>query len=247
MGQVRPKPRLEPAPLQSAAQAARSLSTVRDLLRYGVSRMNQSGVFFGHGMSDAFQETSYLIQWALHLPMESLDRYLDARLVLAERSRICELIDRRCVERQPAAYLTGEAWLCGVCFNADERALVPRSLIAEAMQNGLDDWLARDPGSILDMCTGGGSLAILAALRWPSANVLASDISTDALALAAENIELHGLGSRIQTIQSDLFRALPSRKFDLILCNPPYVNAQSMQSLPPEYRAEPQAALAAGR
>lgn len=246
MGRVPAKLKLDQAPLQSAADAADSLITVRDLLRYGVSRMGQAKVFFGHGMVDAFEETRFLIQWALHLPVDSLEPYLDARLSLAERLSIADLIERRCADRLPSAYLTGEAWLCGVCFKADQRALVPRSLIAEAMQSGLDDWLAQAPKNILDLCTGGGSLAILAALHWPEAAILASDLSSDALSLAQENLALHGLESRVAIQKSDLFTQIPARRFDLILCNPPYVNAQSMRSLPPEYKAEPQAALAAG-
>ncbi len=243
---VRSSPEFEPAPLPNAAEAAAKLSTVRDLLRYGVSRMGQAKVFFGHGLSNAHEEACYLIQWALHLPVDDIEPYLDAQLSLPERARIAEIIDARCLLRRPAAYLTGEAWLSGVCFKADDRALVPRSLIAQALHNGLDDWLAKPPKSILDLCTGGGSLAILAALHWPQAELLASDVSTEALALADENIALHGLQHRISTVQSDLFQALPARRFELILCNPPYVNAQSMHGLPAEYRAEPEHALAGG-
>jgi ribosomal protein L3 glutamine methyltransferase len=241
------KPEFAQASLPSAAEAADSLRTVRDLLRYCVSRLGQAQAFFGHGMANAYQEAGYLIQWALHLPIDSIEVYLDAQLSRSERLCIAELIHSRCVLRRPAAYLTGEAWLAGVCFKADERALVPRSLIAQALHNGLDDWLAKPPGRVLDLCTGGGSLAVLAALHWPQAKLLACDLSPAALMLARENIALHGLQDRIEVIESNLLEALPATRFDLILCNPPYVNAQSMQSLPLEYQAEPPLALAGGK
>lgn len=241
-----PSPEPQAPACASLAQAAAESRTVRDLLRYGVSRMNEAKLFFGHGMIDARQECAFLLQWGLHLPVDDIETYLDARLALSERKAVLGLIEARCAQRLPAAYLTGEAWLGGLCFKSDRRALVPRSLIAEAMQNGLSDWLTASPKSLLDLCTGGGSLAILAALQWPATKVVASDLSRDALSLAAENVALHGLQSRIELIESDLLSALPARRFDLILCNPPYVNSDSMKALPPEYRAEPELALAGG-
>lgn len=235
--------RLVPGPLQ----AARELLTIRDCLRYACTRLEAAGVAFGQGTDNSWDEAVWLLLWCLHLPPDRLDPFLDARLTSRERRLVLELIDRRCRERVPSAYLTGEAWLRGLRFRADPRALVPRSLIAEALEESLDDWLVdQAPNAILDLCTGGGSIAICAALRFPRAQVDAADLSTDALALAAENLALHRLQERIRLLQGDLFGAVTGRSYDLILCNPPYVNAASMAALPPEFLAEPSAALAGG-
>lgn len=234
------------AALPSVTAAVRELVSIRDLMRYAVSRMNRAGLSFGHGHLDATAEAASLIEWSLDLPAGDLTPWLDARLSRVERQAIVSLIDRRCRSRQPLAYLTGQAWLAGVAFRSDSRALVPRSLIAECLQTTLDDWCKTDPARVLDLCTGGGSLAVLAALRWPQALIIGSDSSADALALAAENLADHGLSDRVTLIESDLFGQIPAQRFDLVLCNPPYVNAASMARLPAEYRAEPERALAAG-
>jgi ribosomal protein L3 glutamine methyltransferase len=234
----------------AAAQAGTRMRTVRDLVRYAVRRFEAAQLSFGHGTGNSFDEAVWLVLWALHLPLESLDPFLDAALTSGQRSRVIELIDRRCLERVPLAYITGEAWLGGRHFIADPRALVPRSPIAEAIDETADestgDFPPRAPARILDLCTGGASLAILAALKWPEASVVASDASADALALARANVELYGLGTRIELLQGDLFDPVRGRAFDLILCNPPYVNQASMESLPAEYRAEPISGLAGG-
>lgn len=193
-----------------------------------------------------------MLLWALHLPADELDLWLDAAVLPDERRAIVDLIERRCSSRLPAPYLTGESWLRGICFRSDARALVPRSLIAEALDSSLSDYLQHFPRpdawprSILDLCTGGGSLAVLAALRYPQSQVSASDLSREALDLARENVSLHGLEGRISLHQGDLFQALAGQRFDLVLCNPPYVCEASMQRLPAEYLAEPRMALAGG-
>lgn len=233
--------------IRPAAEEARAtLATLRDLLRYAVSRFEAAGLSYGHGTDNSFDEAVWLLLWVLHLPPDRLEPFLDARLTPGEVGQAIALVERRCIERVPAAYLTGETWLHGQRFLSDPRALVPRSLIADALAGGLDDWLAHPPLAVLDLCTGGGSLAVLAALRFEAARVMAADLSADALALARENIVLHRLAERVELAQGDLFGAVPGMVFDLILCNPPYVNQASMQALPPEFRAEPRHALAGG-
>jgi len=226
-----------------------SLRTVRDLLRWGASRLQAGGVFCGHGTDDPWDEAAWLVLWSLHLAPDRLDPVLDARLAPVERDAALALIERRCAERIPAAYLTGEAWLRGLRFRCDPRALVPRSPIAELLDtDALDPWLP-DPHAVarvLDLCTGGGSLAIFAARRYERAELTATDRSADALALAAENLALHGLEQRVALHPGDLWTPVAGRRFDLVVCNPPYVNAGSMAVLPPEYRHEPAAALGAG-
>jgi len=232
--------------------AVRELRTVRDLLRWAASRFTAAGLAYGHGTDNAWDEAVALLLWSLHLPPEPLDPWLDARLPRAERRAAVELFERRIASRLPAAYLTGEAWLRGMSFACDARALVPRSPIAEALDEALSQWLDLHPraptwpGSILDLCTGGGSLAIVAADRFPDAQVVGADPSSDALALAAVNRDRYGLRERVELVQGDLFAPVRNRRFDLVLCNPPYVNDASMQALPPEFRAEPRAALAGG-
>jgi ribosomal protein L3 glutamine methyltransferase len=238
---------MDPRPVVTAVEAAAELLTVRDWVRHACTRLQASGAAFGQGTDNAFDEAMWLVLWALRLPLEHPEPFLDARLARSERECLAALIERRCDERLPTAYLTGEAWLRGLRFVADRRALVPRSLIVEALQDVLDDWLGDEPpGSVLDLCCGGGSIAIHAALHFPDAHVDAADLSSDALELARENLALHGLGGRIRLLQGDLFAAVGRRRYDLILCNPPYVNAQSMHALPPEFLAEPRAALAGG-
>lgn len=224
------------------------LQTLRDLIRYGVSRLNAAQVALGHGSDNAWDEAVYLTLHALHLPLDTLDPYIDARVLGEERDRVLDLIDRRVTERVPAAYLTNEAWLRGHRFYVDERVIVPRSPIAELLDEGLAPWV-QDPfavENVLDMCTGSGCLAILSALAFPHAHVDAVDLSPDALAVARRNVDDYALADRLDLHESNLFDGLPARQYDVIVCNPPYVNSGSMSALPQEYRHEPQLALAGG-
>ena len=230
------------------ATAYRDLLTVRDLLRYTISRFQQAELVFGHGSDNAWDEAVYLLLHSLHLPLDTLEPFLDARVLPEERKQYLDLIERRITERKPAAYLTGEAWLQGQRFIINENVIVPRSPIAELLSEGLAPWVA-DPESVvtvLDLCTGSGCLAILAAYAFENALVDAVDISEDALEVTAQNIALHGLQGRVSAHQSDLLDNLPPCGYSLIICNPPYVNANSMHALPPEYLAEPDLALAGG-
>lgn len=228
--------------------ARQELLTLRDLIRYGVSRLNAAQVALGHGSDNAWDETVYLVLHALHLPLGTLEPFLDARVLDEERNRVLDLIDRRVTERVPAAYLTNEAWLRGHRFYVDARVIVPRSPIAELLDEGLSPWVqdAQAVDSVLDMCTGSGCLAILSALAFPYAQVDAVDVSPDALEVARRNVDDYGLADRLALHQSDLFDSLPERQYDVIVCNPPYVNSGSMDVLPQEYRHEPQLALAGG-
>lgn len=239
--------------LADAKSAARELRTLRDLLRWAVSHFEAAQLAYGHGTDNAWDEAVSLLLFALHLPPEQLDPWLDARLSQREREGAIALLARRIATRLPAPYLTGEAWLRGLRFVCDERALVPRSPIAEALDEALSQWLdvhrpnaPYAPCSVLDLCTGGGSLAVFAALAFPEASIVGADVSTHALDLAALNGALYELEERIEWVRSDLFEALASQRFDLIVCNPPYVNEASMRTLPAEFRAEPQGALAGG-
>lgn len=224
------------------------LTTLRDLLRYAVSQFNGAGLAFGHGSDNAWDEAVYLLLHSLHLPLDTLQPFLDAHVVAQERTRFLELVHRRCQERLPAAYLTGEAWLQGHRFVVDERVIVPRSPISELLTQQLTPWVSNpdDIFAALDLCTGSGCLAILAALAFENAQVDAVDLSQDALAVAQKNIDDYGLGGRITAHRSDLFQQLPQTEYDLIICNPPYVNSTSMGRLPTEYRQEPDLALAGG-
>ena len=229
-------------------QAKTHLSTVSDLLRFAVSRFNQANLFFGHGTTNAYDEAAYLILHTLHLPLDRLEPFLDARLLPEEVDAVVEILRRRVEERLPAPYLTHEAWLGDLRFYVDERVIVPRSFIAELLREQLQPWV-EDPEAItsgLDMCTGSGCLAILMALTFPNALIDAVDLSTDALDVARRNVADYGLEDQLSLIQSDLFTALEGRRYDLIVSNPPYVNAPSMQTLPEEYRREPVGALASG-
>jgi len=229
-------------------QAKSHLSTVSDLLRFAVSRFNQANLFFGHGTTNAYDEAAYLILHTLHLPLDRLEPFLDARLLPEEVDAVVEILRRRVEERLPAPYLTHEAWLGDLRFYVDERVIVPRSFIAELLREHLQPWV-EDPEAIssgLDMCTGSGCLAILMALTFPNALIDAVDLSTDALDVARRNVADYGLEDQLTLIQSDLFTALDGRRYDLIVSNPPYVNAPSMQTLPEEYRREPVGALASG-
>lgn len=224
------------------------LRTVRDLIRYAVSRFNAAGIALGHGTLDVYDEAVYLVLHTLHLPVDRLEPFVDAAVLDGEREAVLAIIDRRIDERLPAPYLTNEAWLRGRRFYVDERVIVPRSYIAELLDDGLAPWVD-DPYAVewaLDMCTGSGCLAIAAAETFPHAQVDAVDISKDALDVARINVDDYGLQDRVALHQSNLFEALPPAQYDLILCNPPYVNTDSMNALPAEYRHEPSLALAGG-
>ncbi|MEW5708927.1 MAG: 50S ribosomal protein L3 N(5)-glutamine methyltransferase [Pseudomonadota bacterium] len=229
-------------------EARQELATVRDLLRFAVSRFREAGLAFGHGTSDAYDEAAYLILHALHLPLDRLEPFLDARITSSERSAVLELLSRRVQERRPAAYLTGEAWLGDFRFYVDERVIVPRSFIAELLRDQLAPWVA-DPHEVraaLDLCTGSGCLAILLAHAFPGARVDASDASAAALEVAARNVRDYGLKERVRLLRSDLFESLEGNRYDVIVSNPPYVDQASMEALPPEYLHEPREALAGG-
>lgn len=224
------------------------LQTVRDWLRFAVSAFNAAKLSFGHGSASAYDEAAYLILHTLHLPLDTLAPFLDARLTSDEKNILNALLRQRVEKKLPAAYLTHEAWLGDFHFYVDERVIVPRSFIAELLQERLAPWIA-DPEKIsraLDLCTGSGCLAILAAYAFPGAEIDAADISPDALEVARRNVADYELASRINTLQSDLFSQLKNKKYDLILSNPPYVAAPAMAALPPEYRHEPQLALGSG-
>ena len=218
-----------------------------DLLRDAQQRLDAAGLFFGHGTTNARDEAAWLVLWRLGLPLDSdLTALAPRPITPAEAHAVGELIQRRIDTREPAAYLTGEAWLQGVAFHIDRRAIVPRSFIAELIADGsIDPWLSDTTRDVLDLCTGNGSLAVLAALAWPDIRVTGADLSTDALAVAALNVARHGLQDRVTLVESDGLTACRG-PWDLILCNPPYVNAASMAALPAEYRAEPALALAGG-
>ncbi|AUM00015.1 MAG TPA: 50S ribosomal protein L3 N(5)-glutamine methyltransferase [Pseudothauera hydrothermalis] len=224
------------------------LVTVRDWLRYAVTRFNRGRVFFGHGCNDAYDEAVWLILATLNLPLDRLEPFLDACITAEERDELYTRINRRVDERVPTAYLVNEAWLGEFRFYVDERVIVPRSFFAELLEDALAPWVA-DPeaiGSALDLCTGSGCLAVLMAHAFPQANIVAADLSADALAVAHRNVCDYGLQTRIELVRSDVFSGLDGRRFDLIVCNPPYVTAEAMARLPAEYLHEPQMALGAG-
>jgi len=210
------------------------------------ARLTQAGVSFGHGTTNAFDEAAWLVLWRLGLPLESLNEQAERELSDDELALVDVLVAELITSRKPSAYLTREAWLQGVPFYVDERAIVPRSLIAELIADAsIDPWLLPSATRMLDLCTGNGSLAVLAAMAWPEVTVDAIDLSADALAVARINVDKHGLQGRVHLLQGDGLAPTQAR-YDLILCNPPYVNSQSMSELPAEYRAEPELALAGG-
>jgi ribosomal protein L3 glutamine methyltransferase len=228
--------------------ARRELVTLRDWLRFAVSRFNEAGLFFGHGTGNAYDEAAYLILHTLHLPLDRLDPFLDARLLPEEVERLATILDRRIRERVPAPYLTREAWLHGYRFYVDERVIVPRSFLAPMILERFQPWLA-EPDNVLtalDLCTGSGCLAVLLAEAFPEAAVDAVDLSPDALEVARRNIADYGLGEQVQLHQGDLFTPLGDTTYDIIVSNPPYVNGESVAALPPEYRHEPSLALGSG-
>jgi len=223
-------------------------TTPRDLLRYAVTRFNAAKLFFGHGSSDALDEAAYLILHTLKLPLDKLDPFLDAKLLTEEVHQVLAVIERRAIDRVPAAYITHQAWLGSYAFYVDERVLVPRSFIAELIPESFSPWVedAFAVENILELCTGSGCLAIMMADAFPNSVVDAVDISPDALAVAEQNIRDYKLEGRVNPIESDLYSNVPFKKYDLIVTNPPYVNSASMAALPPEYLHEPQIGLAGG-
>ncbi len=224
------------------------LQSIRDWLRWAVSRFNEAKLSFGHGCTNAYDEAAWLILHTLHLPVDQLEPFIDARLTHDERMAVLEVLQKRITRRVPAAYLTHEAWLGEFKFYVDERVIVPRSYFAELLENGFSPWID-DPDAVtdaLDLCTGSGCLAIVMAHTFPNAQVDAVDISTDALAVAQRNVADYGLDEVVIPTHSDLFAALGGKQYDLIISNPPYVTTESMDNLPAEYRHEPALALAAG-
>ena len=234
-------------------QAYKELFTIRDWLRFTVSRFEESEIFFGHGTDNAYDEAVWLIMSALHLPHDTLHNFLDARITESERKQLSHLIERRISERIPTAYLLREAWLRGFKFYVDERVIVPRSFIAELLEDGLQAWIEYPEliHSAADICTGSGCLGVLLANAFPDAAIDVVDISKGAINVCNINIANYGLESRVQAIESDMFSALQDKtngckKYDLIISNPPYVDAPSMATLPREYQNEPQLALGSG-
>lgn len=229
-------------------EAREHLRTVRDWLRYAVSRFNGAGLVYGHGTTNAHDEAAYLILHALHLPVDRLEPYLDARLLPHECQHLADTLEKRIVKRLPAPYITHESWLQGFRFYVDERVIVPRSYLAPLILQQFQPWLVAPErvSRALDLCTGSGCLAILLTHAFPDATIDAIDLSADALEVAGRNVVEHGLADKVHLIESDLFSALAGERYDLVVANPPYVDAASMDSLPPEYRHEPRLALAAG-
>jgi len=220
--------------------------TLLDLIHQSAAELEQAGVAFGHGTANAFDEAAWLVLWRLGLPLDDLESVANRPVAREQQEQVATLLRARIDTRKPAAYLTREAWLQGVPFYVDERAIVPRSFIGELIADGsFDAWLGERTKRVLDLCTGNGSLAVLAAMAWPDVTVHAADLSRDALEVARINVDKHGLQDRIRLVESDGLAALPG-PWDLVLCNPPYVNAASMAQLPAEYRAEPELALAGG-
>jgi ribosomal protein L3 glutamine methyltransferase len=227
-------------------QACEELLTIRDFLRWAASEFIAAKLYYGHGTDNPWDEAEQLVLHAIHLAPPLGDEWLSARLTRGERERVVANIRRRIQERIPAAYVTGQAWFAGLPYVVDDRVLVPRSPIAELIEKRFAPWLVNDPQQILDLCTGSGCIGIACAHVFPEAYVQLSDISYDALAVAEENIQQHGLTERVFALQSDLFENLLGQRFDLIVSNPPYVDAEDMASLPDEFHAEPELGLSSG-
>ncbi|MCL6377914.1 50S ribosomal protein L3 N(5)-glutamine methyltransferase [Pectobacterium brasiliense] len=227
-------------------EAVSELHTIQDMLRWAVSRFNAANVYYGHGTDNPWDEAIQLVLPSLYLPLDIPEDMYTSRLITSERQRIVERVIRRVNERIPVAYLTNKAWFCGLEFYVDERVLVPRSPIGELINNYFDEQLPKTPNHILDLCTGSGCIAIACAQAFPEAEVDAVDISSEALAVTEQNIQQYGLEYRVTPIRSDLFRDLPTIRYDLIVTNPPYVDEEDMSDLPQEFRFEPELGLAAG-
>jgi ribosomal protein L3 glutamine methyltransferase len=228
--------------------AQANLRTLRDVLRYAVTRFSESDLSYGHGQANAFEEASFIVLRSLKLPLDKLEFFADAYLTHAEINALLQIIERRVKQRIPAAYLLNEAWLMGYQFYVDRNVIVPRSFIGELLRDDLQPWVEDPEGvtDILDLCTGSGCLAVMAADAFPNAKVDAVDISPDALQVARRNVDHYHFGDRITLIQSDLFDALDTKRYDIILCNPPYVTDEAIAKLPKEYQHEPKLALAGG-
>lgn len=228
--------------------ASSELFTIRDWIRYAVSQFEASDVFYGHGTDNAYDEAVWLIMSGLHLPMDTLNNFLDARITADERIKLASFIEQRITKHTPTAYLLKEAWLQGLKFYVDERVLIPRSFIAELLADGLSSWIEFPEmvESAADICTGSGCLGILLASVFPNAEIDVIDISQDAIDVANINIANYSLQEQVTAIKSDMFTALKGKKYDLIISNPPYVDAPSMAALPQEYQNEPQLALGSG-
>lgn len=228
------------------ADICHDLITLRDFIRWGVTQFRAANLYFGHGTDNAWDEAEYLVLHGVHLLPPIDDSWLDARLTSAERKQVVALLQRRVQERIPAAYITGSAWFAGLQFKVDHRVLVPRSPIAELIQNSFAPWLSIQPETILDLCTGSGCIGIACAYAFPEAVVDLADISVEALAVARENIALHKLESRVTAVESDIFAGLQGQVYDLIVTNPPYVDAGDLANMPAEYHAEPAIGLGSG-
>jgi ribosomal protein L3 glutamine methyltransferase len=228
--------------------ATDELITIRDWLRWAVSRFNEAGLYYGHGTDNAWDEAVWIVLATLHLPRDTLEPWLDARLTTSERHLLLERLQQRVLHRLPAAYVLSEAWLGEFRFHVDPRVIVPRSYFAELLEDGFAPWIedAEAVESALDLCTGSGCLAIVMAHAFPNAAIDAIDIAADALEVARRNIGDYGLADRVNALESDLFAAVKKKRYNLIICNPPYVTAEAMDALPAEYRHEPALALAAG-
>jgi ribosomal protein L3 glutamine methyltransferase len=223
------------------------LYTIQDFIRWGASRFNAAGLFFGHGTDNALDESAQLVLFALHLPADLPAMYRDCRLTASERDDVVELLERRIAERKPAPYLTNRTWFAGLEFYVDESVLVPRSPLAELVEVGFDPWVdAEHIHRVLDLGTGSGCIGIAAAVYLPEAEVDLADVSQAALQVAARNLTRHGLEDRVRVVESDLFSGLTDRRYDAIVTNPPYVSAPELASLPEEYHKEPQLGLAGG-
>lgn len=226
--------------------AVKDLKSILDIVRWSVSRFNESGLYFGHGTDNAWDEAVAMVLQLLHLPQQTTEQLFQARLTRTEKALIVDVVARRTQERIPLAYLTNQAWFCGQPYYVDERVLVPRSPFAEMIDKRFSPWVDEPPTHILDLCTGSGCIAIALAYAFENAQVDAVDISSDALAVAEINIEEHDMTERVFPIQSDLFSSLSAQKYDFIVSNPPYVDAEDMGDLPDEFHHEPELGLAAG-
>lgn len=240
---------MSPTTNQTTTSLVQELQTLRDLVRWALSNFNKYHLYYGHGTDNAWDEALHLVFGGVHLPWDTDDRLLDARLTQLEREKLIGLIKQRCETRTPLPYLLGESWFAGLPFKVDARVLIPRSPIAELILNCFEPWFDayQPPAKILDLCTGSGCIGIACAYAFPTAEVVLSDISQDALEIAKENISRHHLDLRVTALASDLFSNLEATdKFDLIVSNPPYVDAQDLAAMPEEYHQEPELALAAG-